>query len=112
MSRKNPFRVGVNHEAAVPTGVKQHAVRRLRPDAIDGQQPLANDTSFAGKKLSQITAEFPDQRMQKCTQPPRLNVEISGGPYQFRQLRLRQHKQLLRFKHARVFEIGDGALDI
>jgi len=85
MPGKNPFRVGINHKAAAPSRIKQHAVRRLRPDAVDRQQPLAHGGSFACEKSPQIAAEFLNQHAEKRPQAPRLDVEISGGPDQLRQ---------------------------
>ena len=112
MPLKNPFRIGVNHEAVMSARVKQQAVRRLRPDTVDRQQPLAYNGSFTGKQPAQIAAEPLNEHTQKRAQPPRLDVEITGRTDQFRQFRFRQREQFSRFEHLRRLQIGDGALDV
>jgi len=85
MPLKNPFRVSIDHETGMSARVQQQAVCRFRPDAMDGQQSLANHRSFSSKKLFQITIERLYEHAQEGTQPARLDIEITGRPDQFRQ---------------------------
>ena len=100
--------VSLTSVASRKSFASQHKVFKavIRPNAVDGQQPVAHGPRLAGKQATQVTIEFPHQHPQKGAQPPRLHVEITRRPDHFGEFRFRQRKELFCIEHARGFEIA------
>jgi hypothetical protein len=103
--RQQSLRVRVDDEARPVQGVEQDRVGRLRPHAVDVQQPGAEDVG----RRRRIVPEPPgDDRLQAL----RLEVVAAGGPDHFGQASDVDVPDALRVEELPALEVGDRLLDV
>src|SRR5437762_9464773 len=66
---ENSLRIGVNHEAVMPSGIEEHAVSRLRSDAMYLQQPVAHERRVTCKKTAQIGIKRSEEHTSELQSP-------------------------------------------
>lgn len=105
-----PPGIGVYHKHRPRKGVEQHIVRRLRPDAVDGEQAVPQPRRVPlRERLEPALGKVPDA---KITQPFGLDIEITGRLEPAGQTGVRGRGDYLGIQGLRLFQVLNRLFDI
>ena len=112
MPAEDPLGIGIDDKAVMISGVKEHAIRRFRADAVNGQKAFANGDGIAFEHLLQAGAVLFNNGVYKCAESLGLDVEITCRANELCQLVVAEGVNFARSEHVSGLEVGNGMLHI